>query len=132
MKWSQKIGQSAKVYAKPMKRYENGEAPLQETGVEQLVSTTTQTPNAPLSLLTLRSIRAAFFAASIVSKTCAFSALNPTASAALHPNHNHPRQMPDSRHQDPHIKRKLVGTALLKELALEEHAGALAELHNGA
>jgi hypothetical protein len=44
-----------------MKRYENGEAPLQETGVEQLVSTTTQTPNAPLSLLTLRSIRAAFF-----------------------------------------------------------------------
>ena len=55
-----------------------------------------------------------------------------TSAAAFHPNHDHPRQMPDGRHHDPHVKGELVGTALLKELALEEHAGPLAELHNGA
>ena len=40
--------------------------------------------------------------------------------------------MPDRRHHDPHVKRKLVGAALLKELALEEHAGSFAKLDNGA
>ena len=46
--------------------------------------------------------------------------------------HHHPRQIPDRRHHDPHVKGELVGTALLKELALEEHAGPLTKLHNGA
>ena len=36
------------------------------------------------------------------------------------------------RHHDPHIKRKLVGAALLEEVALEEHAGSFAELDDGA
>lgn len=40
--------------------------------------------------------------------------------------------MPHRRHHDPHVKGELVGTALLKELALEEHAGPLAELNDGA
>lgn len=39
--------------------------------------------------------------------------------------------MPGRRHQHSHIERKLVGTALLEELSLEEHAGPLAELNNG-
>ena len=102
-----------------MKRYENGEAPLQETGVEQLVSTTTQTPNAPLSLLTLRSIRAAFFLRPQPHpEPSAAWRQKLTASAALHPNHNHPRQMPHRRHHNAHFKGELVGTALLKELAV--------------
>ena len=50
----------------------------------------------------------------------------------FHSDHNHPRQMPDGRHHDPHIEGKLVGAALLEELPLEEHAGPLAELNDGA
>ena len=48
------------------------------------------------------------------------------------PNDHHPRQMQDGRHHDPHIEGKLVGAALLEELPLEEHAGPLAELNDGA
>lgn len=48
------------------------------------------------------------------------------------PDHDHPRQMPDGRHHDPHIEGKLVGAALLEELSFEEHAGPLAELNDGA
>lgn len=40
--------------------------------------------------------------------------------------------MPDRRHHDPHIEGKLVGAALLEELAFEEHAGPLAELNDRA
>ena len=40
--------------------------------------------------------------------------------------------MPHRRHQHPHVKCKLIGAALLEELPLEEHAGALAELDDGA
>ncbi len=48
------------------------------------------------------------------------------------PDRHHPRQMPYGRHHDPHIEGKLVGAGLLEELTLEEHAGPLAELNNGA
>ena len=48
------------------------------------------------------------------------------------PNHDHPSQMPDGDHHDPHIEGKLVGAALLEELPLEEHARPLAKLHDGA
>ena len=47
-------------------------------------------------------------------------------------DHNHPSQMPDRRHHDPHIEGELIRTALLEKLSLEEHAGPLAELNNGA
>ena len=40
--------------------------------------------------------------------------------------------MPDSRHYYTEVKRKLIGAALLEELALEEHARSLAELNDGA
>jgi hypothetical protein len=40
--------------------------------------------------------------------------------------------MPHGRRNDPHVKRKLISTALLEELAFEEHAKAFAELNNGA
>jgi hypothetical protein len=40
--------------------------------------------------------------------------------------------MPDRGHHDPHIEGKLVGTALLEELPLQEHAGSLAELNDRA
>ena len=40
--------------------------------------------------------------------------------------------MPYCRHHDPHIEGELVGAALLEEVPLEEHAGSLAELNNGA
>lgn len=40
--------------------------------------------------------------------------------------------MPDRRHHDPHVERKLVGAALLEEVPLEEHAGPLAELNDRA
>ena len=46
----------------------------------------------------------------------------------FHSDHNHPRQMPDGSHHDPHIEGKLVGAALLEELALEEHAGSSEKL----
>lgn len=51
---------------------------------------------------------------------------------ARNPNHHRPRQMPHSRHHDPHIKRKLISTALREEVPFEEHAGPLAELNDGA
>jgi hypothetical protein len=44
----------------------------------------------------------------------------------LHPNYHHPRQMPNGRHHDAEVKRKLIGAALLEELPFEEHAGPLA------
>ncbi len=47
-------------------------------------------------------------------------------------DHNHPSQMPDRRHHYPHIEGKLIGTALLEELPVEEHAGPLAELNDRA
>lgn len=48
-------------------------------------------------------------------------------------SHQHPsRQMPDGGHHDPHVERELVGTALLEKLPVEEHAGPLAELKDGA
>ena len=50
----------------------------------------------------------------------------------FHPDQHHPRQMPDGRHHDPHIEGKLVGTALLEELPLKEHAGPFAELNDRA
>jgi hypothetical protein len=40
--------------------------------------------------------------------------------------------MPDGCHHDPHIEGKLIGAGLCKEIALEEHAGSLAELDNRA
>jgi hypothetical protein len=40
--------------------------------------------------------------------------------------------MPDRRHHYTEVKRKLIGTALLEELPLKEHAGPLAELNDGA
>ena len=40
--------------------------------------------------------------------------------------------MPHSRHHDPHIEGKLVGAGLCEEVALEKHAGPLAELNNRA
>jgi hypothetical protein len=40
--------------------------------------------------------------------------------------------MPDGCHHDPHIEGKLIGAGLCKEIALEEHAGSFAELHNRA
>ena len=46
--------------------------------------------------------------------------------------HDHPCQMPDGPRHDRHVKSKLVGAALHKELPLKEHAGPLAELNNGA
>jgi hypothetical protein len=36
--------------------------------------------------------------------------------------------MPDGRHYDPHVERKLVGAALLEEVPLEEHAGSSEKL----
>lgn len=48
------------------------------------------------------------------------------------PNDHRPRHMPDRRHHDPHVEGKLIRTGLLEELPLEEHAGSLAELNNGA
>ena len=36
--------------------------------------------------------------------------------------------MPDRRHHDPHVEGKLVGAALLEELALEEHTGSSEKL----
>lgn len=50
----------------------------------------------------------------------------------FHSDHNHPRQMPNCRHHDPHVECELIGAALLEELAFEEHAGSLAELNDGA
>lgn len=47
-------------------------------------------------------------------------------------DHDHSRQMPDGGHQYPRIECELVGAALLEELPLEEHAGSLAELNDGA
>ena len=47
-------------------------------------------------------------------------------------DHDHPRQMPDSRHHDAEVEGELVGAALLEEIPLEEHAGSLAELNDGA
>jgi hypothetical protein len=38
--------------------------------------------------------------------------------------------MPNSRHHDPHIEGKLIG-GLREEITLKEHAGLLAELHDG-
>ena len=40
--------------------------------------------------------------------------------------------MPDSRHNDPHIKCKLIGAGLCEKVALKEHAGPFAELDNWA
>lgn len=53
-------------------------------------------------------------------------------TVGFHSDHNHPRQMPDGCHHYPHIEGKLIGAALLEELALEEHARSLAELNDGA
>ena len=47
-------------------------------------------------------------------------------------HHHHPRQMPHSRHYDPHVEGKLLGTALIKELPLKEHARPFTELNDRA
>ena len=38
--------------------------------------------------------------------------------------------MPDGRHHDPHIEGKFICAGLCEEVALEKHAGPLAELNN--
>lgn len=40
--------------------------------------------------------------------------------------------MPNSRHHDAEVEGELIGAALLEEFPLQEHAGPLAELNDGA
>ena len=40
--------------------------------------------------------------------------------------------MPNRRHHDPKVERKLIGAGLREEFSLKEHAGPFAELNNWA